>query len=76
MTIHQFEHPLNEKTRIYLRVEALLAQLHRASQFDDGDQYQLFSGHYLTCLIFLNKFSFAVNWQKISKNSVSCTEIG
>ncbi|QMV13320.1 cell division protein ZapD [Vibrio spartinae] len=42
MTIHQFEHPLNEKTRIYLRVEALLAQLHRASQFDDSDQYQLF----------------------------------
>ncbi|MCE0493381.1 cell division protein ZapD [Vibrio salinus] len=42
MTTHQFEHPLNEKTRIYLRVEALLRQLEHASQFSDGYQHQLF----------------------------------
>ncbi|EOW9107376.1 cell division protein ZapD [Vibrio cholerae] len=42
MTTHQFEHPLNEKTRIYLRVEALLNQMERASTFSDGIQHQLF----------------------------------
>ncbi|GIA18887.1 cell division protein ZapD [Vibrio cholerae] len=42
MTTHQFEHPLNEKTRIYLRVEALLNQMERASTFSDGFQHQLF----------------------------------
>ncbi|CAM3506364.1 Cell division protein ZapD [Vibrio aerogenes CECT 7868] len=42
MTTHYFEHPLNEKTRIYLRVEALLAQLHAASQFSNQYQHQLF----------------------------------
>ncbi|MEI8634123.1 cell division protein ZapD [Vibrio sp. PP-XX7] len=42
MTKHQFEHPLNEKTRIYLRVEALLSQLHIASKFSDNYQHQLF----------------------------------
>ncbi|MGO1296725.1 MAG: cell division protein ZapD [Vibrio sp.] len=42
MTTHKFEHPLNEKTRIYLRVEALLAQLLNASQPPSGIQYQLF----------------------------------
>lgn len=42
MSTHQFEHPLNEKTRIYLRVEALLSQLERASQFNDSFQHQLF----------------------------------
>ncbi|EKF6286823.1 cell division protein ZapD [Vibrio cholerae] len=42
MTTHQFEHPLNEKTRIYLRVEALLNQMERASAFSDGFQHQLF----------------------------------
>lgn len=42
MTTHQFEHPLNEKTRIYLRVEALLNQMERASVFNDGFQHQLF----------------------------------
>ncbi|MCG6480736.1 cell division protein ZapD, partial [Vibrio parahaemolyticus] len=42
MTTHKFEHPLNEKTRIYLRVEALLNQMEQASQFSDEIQHQLF----------------------------------
>ncbi len=42
MTTHQFEHPLNEKTRIYLRVEALLTQLDQAAQFTQESHYQLF----------------------------------
>ncbi|CAM2892483.1 cell division protein ZapD [Vibrio mytili] len=42
MTTHKFEHPLNEKTRIYLRVESLLRQAHLASSFTDNHQYQLF----------------------------------
>ncbi|MBF4256665.1 cell division protein ZapD [Vibrio anguillarum] len=42
MTTHKFEHPLNEKTRIYLRVEALLNQLMHSAQFRDGIQHQLF----------------------------------
>ncbi|UTZ22666.1 cell division protein ZapD [Vibrio campbellii] len=42
MTTHKFEHPLNEKTRIYLRVESLLRQAHLASSFADNHQYQLF----------------------------------
>lgn len=42
MTTHKFEHPLNEKTRIYLRVESLLRQAHLASGFTDTHQYQLF----------------------------------
>ncbi|MBY7830070.1 cell division protein ZapD [Vibrio fluvialis] len=42
MTTHKFEHPLNEKTRIYLRVEALLNQMEQASQFRDDIQHQLF----------------------------------
>ncbi|MGF1709245.1 cell division protein ZapD [Vibrio kagoshimensis] len=42
MITHKFEHPLNEKTRIYLRVESLLRQLHLSSTFSDAQQYQLF----------------------------------
>ena len=42
MTTHKFEHPLNEKTRIYLRVESLLRQLHVSSTFSAPQQYQLF----------------------------------
>ena len=42
MTMHYFEHPLNEKTRIYLRVEALLNQLNMSSQFSDDMQHLLF----------------------------------
>ena len=42
MTTHKFEHPLNEKTRIYLRVESLLRQAHLASGFAENHQYQLF----------------------------------
>ncbi|CAM3559307.1 cell division protein ZapD [Vibrio aquimaris] len=42
MTTHYFEHPLNEKTRIYLRVEALLTQLNMSSQFSDDMQHLLF----------------------------------
>ncbi|MGY3685945.1 cell division protein ZapD [Vibrio coralliilyticus] len=42
MTTHFFEHPLNEKTRIYLRVEALLNQLSVSSQFSDDIQHLLF----------------------------------
>ncbi|KII78549.1 cell division protein ZapD [Vibrio renipiscarius] len=39
MTTHYFEHPLNEKTRIYLRVEALLHQLNASSHFSDDLQH-------------------------------------
>ncbi len=42
MSTHYFEHPLNEKTRIYLRVEALLSQLDTSSQFKDELQHLLF----------------------------------
>lgn len=42
MTTHKFEHPLNEKTRIYLRVENLMSQLYQASQFKDAIEHQLF----------------------------------
>lgn len=42
MTTHYFEHPLNEKTRIYLRVEALLNQLSVAAQFSDNMQHLIF----------------------------------
>ncbi|WP_217540305.1 cell division protein ZapD [Vibrio metschnikovii] len=41
MSTHKFEHPLNEKTRIYLRVEALINQMDRAYQTADGIQHQL-----------------------------------
>ncbi|WP_047042370.1 cell division protein ZapD [Vibrio mexicanus] len=41
MTTHYFEHPLNEKTRIYLRVESLLNQLQVSSQFSDDQQHLL-----------------------------------
>ena len=39
MTTHYFEHPLNEKTRIYLRVEALLHQLDVSAKFSDDLQH-------------------------------------
>lgn len=42
MTTHYFEHPLNEKTRIYLRVESLLRQLDNSSHFSDGSQHLVF----------------------------------
>ncbi len=42
MTAHYFEHPLNEKTRIYLRVEYLLRQLKMSAQFSDELQHLLF----------------------------------
>lgn len=42
MTTHYFEHPLNEKTRIYLRVEALLNQLDVAALFGDDSQHLIF----------------------------------
>lgn len=42
MTAHYFEHPLNEKTRIYLRVEYLLRQLKVSAQFRDELQHLLF----------------------------------
>ncbi|MCG3721753.1 cell division protein ZapD [Vibrio cincinnatiensis] len=41
MITHKFEHPLNEKTRIYLRVEALLNQMEQACQLADKLQHQL-----------------------------------
>lgn len=42
MTTHYFEHPLNEKTRIYLRVESLLNQLNIAADFNDDMQHLVF----------------------------------
>ena len=41
MSTHKFEHPLNEKTRIYLRIESLLRQANLASNFTDNHQYLL-----------------------------------
>ncbi len=41
-SIHKFEHPLNEKTRIYLRVETLLRQMQHCAVFSDPQHYQLF----------------------------------
>lgn len=42
MNTHKFEHPLNEKTRIYLRVEHLLKQAHTSAPLNDAYQYQIF----------------------------------
>ncbi|ASI89086.1 MULTISPECIES: cell division protein ZapD [Vibrio] len=42
MITNRFEHPLNEKTRMYLRVESLLRQLQHSSSFSDNYQYQIF----------------------------------
>ncbi len=42
MITNRFEHPLNEKTRIYLRVESLLRQLQHSSSFSDNYQHQIF----------------------------------
>jgi len=42
MTKHKFEHPLNEKTRIYLRVEALMRLMHHSACFTDNLQYHQF----------------------------------
>ncbi|WP_428771464.1 cell division protein ZapD [Vibrio sp.] len=42
MTTHHFEHPLNEKTRIYLRIEALLDQLKNSAIFADPSHHLLF----------------------------------
>ena len=42
MTIHKFEHPLNEKARIYLRVESLLRQMRQSANFSDSLHYQQF----------------------------------
>ncbi len=44
MIAHKFEHPLNEKTRIYLRVEALMRQMHHSANFIDNHQYHQFFG--------------------------------
>lgn len=38
----KFEHPLNEKVRIYLRIEALMRQLYSSSNFENSLDYQLF----------------------------------
>lgn len=42
MTSHKFEHPLNEKTRIYLKIEALLRHLHVTSTLTEPLHYLLF----------------------------------
>ena len=42
MQIHRYEHPLNEKVRIYLRLEHLLKQLHDSSELSDPWQYTIF----------------------------------
>lgn len=38
----RFEHPLNEKVRIYLRLEYLLLQMNHTSESEDPWHYQLF----------------------------------
>ncbi|WP_394240134.1 cell division protein ZapD [Vibrio astriarenae] len=42
MSVTKFEHPLNEKTRIYLRVESLLNTLTSSSSFEIRDHHLLF----------------------------------
>lgn len=42
MIIHDFEHPLNEKTRIYLRVESLLNQIQLSADLTDQLHYLIF----------------------------------
>lgn len=41
MTIQRYEHPLNEKTRTYLRIESLLRQAHQCAKFSDTQHYQV-----------------------------------
>jgi len=42
MQTNRFEHPLNEKVRIYLRLEYLIRQMTHASQLSDQWQHQIF----------------------------------
>ncbi|MGF1685871.1 cell division protein ZapD [Photobacterium japonica] len=42
MQMNRFEHPLNEKTRIYLRLEFLIRQIKQTSAFSDPWQHQVF----------------------------------
>ena len=42
MQIHHYEHPLNEKVRIYLRIEHLQQQLQDSSELRDQWQYSIF----------------------------------
>ncbi|UXI01654.1 cell division protein ZapD [Photobacterium sp. TY1-4] len=42
MLTNRFEHPLNEKVRIYLRLEYLIRQMSHASQLNDQWQHQIF----------------------------------
>lgn len=69
MTTHKFEHPLNEKTRIYLRVEALLNQMEQASQFRDDIQHQLFFRSLFDLLEILSRSNSKANSPKISKTT-------
>lgn len=41
MTTQRFEHPLNEKTRSYLRIESLLNQAQHCANFTDPQHYQV-----------------------------------
>ncbi|MBD1576552.1 cell division protein ZapD [Vibrio sp. S11_S32] len=42
MIMLKFEHPLNEKVRIYLRIDTLIKQLHSSASFEIPQAYQLF----------------------------------
>ncbi|WP_064601881.1 cell division protein ZapD [Photobacterium sp. J15] len=42
MLTNRFEHPLNEKVRIYLRLEYLIRQMTHSSQLNDQWQHQIF----------------------------------
>ncbi|MGF1758449.1 cell division protein ZapD [Photobacterium sagamiensis] len=42
MQTNRFEHPLNERVRIYLRLESLIRQMTHASQLSDQWQHQVF----------------------------------
>lgn len=41
MTIQKYEHPLNEKSRTYLRIESLLRQAQQCATFSDPQYYQV-----------------------------------
>lgn len=42
MQVNRYEHPLNEKVRIYLRLEYLIRQMSHAAKLTDQWQYQVF----------------------------------
>jgi cell division protein ZapD len=80
MQIHRYEHPLNEKVRIYLRLEHLLKQLHDSSELSDPWQYTIFFNALFDLLELIEQINSrlksvnkppkhgSINWQKSIKH--------